>query len=314
MRTTAIGPIAIAACLALLNTGLIAGCGQTSTLGRLPARGQNNDQRPADRTSDRPGATAAPRTTDTETARDAEARTDATARAIPADWTYPAGPRTKRMYEYDPNADGFDLNNPGTPTGVVVRRITDPDAQGGTDDFRVLVERIRPTINDPLIRTTDLRIADDGEILLTAVSSAKDEREGGDKRHFRYQPPLGLAPPTLEPGGVYESSAEMIEHNEGDPSSVVLKGDAERTFRTLGRDEIEQLFGTDAPDLPGVLEVLEISIGPAKVDQRVARLVKEGVGAVRELDERTVKVFGFTTESRSVLFIVDEHSAGDTRE
>lgn len=287
------------------------GCGQTTALGRLPARGPAESERPMPRTSNRPGAASAASTSATD---NADADRETAARPVPAGWVYPPGPRTKRMREYDASDNEFNPDSPGRPIGLVERRITEPGTGDSPNAFRVLVERLDPDIDDPLVRVTELHTLSDGTVSLTTVSSAKDEREGGDKRHFRYEPPLALAPPTLEPGEVYESSSEMIEYREDDPDSIVLRGDASRTFRTLSRDEIEQLFGADAPDLPGVLEVLEITIGPAKVDQRVARIVRRDLGAVRELDERTVRVFGFTTESRSVLLIHDEaegRSAGD---
>ncbi|MEM0983562.1 MAG: hypothetical protein AAGI17_06410 [Planctomycetota bacterium] len=210
---------------------------------------------------------------------------------VPAAWIYPAGPRSKVQAEFAPDSTETEIGRVRTDVSAVV-----------DDAMTVAVSRIEPAIDEPLLRESTLVVGADGSISLAAVRSVENEATGGSLRHFRYEPPLGFAPAVLEPGTVFESSAAMIQHRADDPESVLLRGEVARTSRLLSRDEIAELFGTDAPpELRGVLDVQRIKLGPARVEQRTAKLIEPGVGAVVELEERTVRVFGLVTSSRSVL-------------
>ena len=135
-----------------------------------------------------------------------------------------------------------------------------------------------------------------GGVYLAWSRSVKDTDPDGPARLYVFDPPLIWFPAAIEPGTVFEDSAQMTERDPEDESRVALRGRALRRVAIVDQD---------APGWPfedagwGVAAELRVRVGPAEAVRRTTTRMD---GPREEFVAYSVRVLGVPiTRERWIL-------------
>jgi hypothetical protein len=195
------------------------------------------------------------------------------------------GPRVDLLVVKDPRT--------GEPIGEETHTANAPDGRGA---WTTVAQR-----DTEPARTTSFRRDPDGTVRMEWSRAPKDTEPGGPVRLFVFDPPLGMYPPVLEPGSVFEDRTRLTERRPGDEQRVVLSGKAIRRVSLIGPDHADWPF----EDQQGraVVAEMRIEVGPAVATVlSTTHLPPEGPAGA-ELVDYSVRVLGLRFKHERTLLV-----------